>query len=289
MQSDIKKAKRISQIIGCLLLLLMLAVSLFSFFTGIFQKISVLSLLIKIFFKFLIFALPLLLAGVVLRHENIEIPKTEKQGSKKKAAIIVISSFGTIVLLECFYSAVFPEALPIIGISRGNSFFENILIGLLFTALPALMEELFFRGLILRSLCVFRTSLAVLISALAFALMHFSVNFFPLAFIFGLMIGTAYVSTGSVLSVILIHFLCNAFWVVSETVAIFWGDFYSTWIRGAITVCVLLSSVGLAALKDSLRVLFADDDQMSVPSSCVWSVPMIIFVVLAVWIQFFIL
>ena len=123
-------------------------------------------------------------------------------------------------------------------------------------------------------------------SALAFALLHFSVDFFPIAFIFGLLIGIVYVSTGSLFAVIAIHFLCHAFGFFAEAMVAFSLDPSSLLMQIFVTVCVLLASFGIPFVKDTMFALFSDDDEMSVPSSRIWGIPMIIFIVISVWAQF---
>ena len=146
------------------------------------------------------------------------------------------------------------------------------------------MEEVLFRGIILRSLRIFRASLAILMSAVVFALMHFSASVFPIAFLSGLILSMAYVSTGSLQSVIGIHFLCNAFWFLKETVGVYIPDAEGILTRSAFTIGVLLSSAGLPFLKENM-IAFFDDDEYAVPSSAVLTIPMILFLILSAGIQ----
>ena len=75
---------------------------------------------------------------------------------------------------------------------------------------PAFVEELLFRGIILKHLAPFGKASAVLASALLFGLMHQSVNQFFYATVAGLALGYVLLQTRSLWCCILIHF-CNNF------------------------------------------------------------------------------
>jgi hypothetical protein len=132
---------------------------------------------------------------------------------------------------------------------------------------------------------IFRPSLAVLMSALAFALMSFSVEGFPLYFVTGLLIAMAYTATGSLSAVIGISFLYKAFEFLEETVDVCMPDSYMLLMRGGLAVCVLLSASGLPYLKENMRAFFENDDEKAIPSSYFWTIPTILFVALAAGIQ----
>ncbi|MBQ8496799.1 MAG: CPBP family intramembrane metalloprotease [Clostridia bacterium] len=284
MTPDTKIPKRVSEAIGGALLLAMLLLLWISLLPE--TEISALPLLFRIVLKIAIFLFPALWLAVFLKRRKISPPKMTERASLNKSLMLMLSSAGLIVIIEILYTALFPTVITPVGVARENTLLENFLLFLSVSVVPAVTEEIFFRGVVLRSMRVFRTSLAILMSALVFALMHFSAPVFPLAFVCGLIFGMAYVSTGSVFSVIGIHFLCNAFWFLAETVNVYMPDGYSLLIRGAFTVCVLLSSTGLPFLKENTVAFFADDEY-AVSSSAVLSLPMMLFIGLAVGIQLF--
>ena len=167
-------------------------------------------------------------------------------------------------------------------------FFLYVLVFLLFlfsTIASSVAEEIFFRGFFLRNMRIFRPSLAVLMSALVFALMRFSVEGFPVYFVAGLLIGMAYVATNSLSTVIGISFLCKSFLFLEETVNVYSPDGYALLMQGGLAVCVLLSSSGLPYLKENMKAFFENDDENAIPSSYFWTVPTVLFVVLAAGIQ----
>lgn len=85
--------------------------------------------------------------------------------------------------------------------------------------LPAILEEVLFRGCVLRVLRPYGDFFAVFVSAVLFGLMHGNIRQIPFAFIVGLALGWLYVSTNSILLPMLVHFTNNALSVVMEYLA----------------------------------------------------------------------
>lgn len=80
----------------------------------------------------------------------------------------------------------------------------------LLAVLPAVFEELIYRGIILNGLRRFGAVNAVVISALLFALAHGSAMQFFYQFILGIVLGFVIIKTGSVIASMVVHFLNNA-------------------------------------------------------------------------------
>lgn len=116
----------------------------------------------------------------------------------------------------------FPELLqgsahPLIGIlnaiQRGEELGGSTLLryGLAFALVPALCEEIAFRGFVLRGLHLrFRPRNAVLLSAFFFALFHMNVFLFVPTFVLGVVLGLLTVRSRSLLPAIFFHFLHNS-------------------------------------------------------------------------------
>lgn len=88
-----------------------------------------------------------------------------------------------------------------------------VAIGLYFirsAILPALLEEMAFRGVLMQSLRRFGDAFALLTSAAVFALVHGNLVQAPNAFLMGLVMGYFVLRTGSLWTGILIHFVNNA-------------------------------------------------------------------------------
>ena len=88
---------------------------------------------------------------------------------------------------------------------------QEIVLSLFFLAvLPALCEELFFRGAILGAWERRGTVKGVWVSAMLFCLLHGSVAALPVHLLMGALLGFAVVRTGSLLAPVLIHLFYNA-------------------------------------------------------------------------------
>ena len=75
--------------------------------------------------------------------------------------------------------------------------------------LPALSEEIFFRGVLLKGLNKIKPVYAVLLVSLVFGLYHMSLSKFVYQFIFGASLCVLYMATESLLSCIVAHFINN--------------------------------------------------------------------------------
>ncbi len=86
-----------------------------------------------------------------------------------------------------------------------------LLANLIFLALlPAIFEELIFRGMILNGLKQYGKIKAVIISALLFALIHGSIDQTLYPIILGLIFGIVAIKTNSIIPTILMHFINNS-------------------------------------------------------------------------------
>lgn len=139
----------------------------------------------------------------------------------------------------------------------------------------------------MRALTVHRKLLALMVSALSFALMHFSIERFPIAFFCGLILGIAYLSTGSLGCAIFIHLFCNAIWYAVEIVRTLFASYYPTFMRIVFAACVLMIAAGMPVLKTTLGTVSGEDDEQAVSSAYFWSFPYIVFLVTAALVQVF--
>lgn len=88
---------------------------------------------------------------------------------------------------------------------------EAVLALIALVLIPAFCEELFFRGMLLRSLRSVASPVgAWLISSLAFALMHGSLSSLPGHLLIGLLLGLCMTATSSLLSCMVLHGAFNA-------------------------------------------------------------------------------
>ena len=74
---------------------------------------------------------------------------------------------------------------------------------------PAICEEFVFRGILLHEYAPYGKFCAITVSALAFAMLHFSVSGFLSYFFCGIVLGVAYYVTQNLFITILLHFISN--------------------------------------------------------------------------------
>lgn len=94
-----------------------------------------------------------------------------------------------------------------------TSYLLNLVI---IAVLPGILEEMVFRGCVLRLLRPYGDLFAVFVSALTFGLMHGNIRQIPFATIVGLVLGWLYVATNNIWIPITVHFLNNAVSVTME-------------------------------------------------------------------------
>ncbi len=87
---------------------------------------------------------------------------------------------------------------------------ESILV---YAFLPAVVEEIIFRGCILRG--IGGAGKGILVSAVLFALLHMNINQMCYALFMGLFFGVVVLVTGNVLSSLIMHFVFNLFSVLT--------------------------------------------------------------------------
>ncbi len=90
--------------------------------------------------------------------------------------------------------------------------------------LPALLEEMVYRGYILRTLRPYGDFYAVFLSSILFSLMHGNLRQIPFAFLVGLVLGFLYVQTNNIFIPIVIHFINNSISVSMEYLTFYLSD-----------------------------------------------------------------
>lgn len=162
-----------------------------------------------------------------------------------------------------------------IGIGLDNSVFERDGAGnfaeytldiISIAILPAIIEELFFRGILLRELLPYGKGFAITVSAVFFASVHGSLEQMAYSFVYGLLFAVIAVKTGSIVTGVIIHFLNNAFsctWdlllklLPESTFNILFGTVSVLMITAGLVLCVyLIGKGGFDIGKD-------DDDALS--------------------------
>lgn len=125
--------------------------------------------------------------------------------------------------------------------------------------LPALLEEMIYRGYILRTLRPYGDLFAVVISSLLFSLMHGNLRQVPFAFLVGFVLGLLYVCTNNIWLPIAVHFANNAISVLMEYFSFSLpqashGLFYTLVIYGLVALGMLCLAILMLVYLKRLRL-----------------------------------
>lgn len=144
--------------------------------------------------------------------------------SKPDLKLLVVF-FGLFYGVSMFSSSLIEfieQSLKLIGVNPiqpdyqvPNSIFEIIIFVISMTFMPAIFEELFFRGLILHNLRRFGDTFAIIVSSLLFGFVHQTIPQAINAVILGLLFGFFVVKSGSLWTSIILHFINNSITVVA--------------------------------------------------------------------------
>ena len=133
----------------------------------------------------------------------------------KYVAYCVLLGISTLFLLAGVLNY-FQLWMNKIGFSGGQLSYELDSVGKYFISLislavlPAICEELVFRGILTTSLKQKSPLFAVVISSIMFAIFHFSPSQLLYPLCFGLILGIVYLRTNNIIFPILLHFINNA-------------------------------------------------------------------------------
>ncbi|MBE6547241.1 MAG: CPBP family intramembrane metalloprotease [Ruminococcaceae bacterium] len=97
-----------------------------------------------------------------------------------------------------------------------DELYEMLLLFLSTAVVPALVEEILFRGVVMTALLPFGGTVAIFGSALLFALMHGNILQFFYTALMGVVLGYVYFRTRSIWCGVLIHFFNNALSVLQQ-------------------------------------------------------------------------
>ena len=138
----------------------------------------------------------------------------------------VLASLGVCMLANvvasyfvAFFESLGAEDAPPPSFLEPNS--QSLLVNIVvFALLPALLEEMVFRGYVLRALRRYGDWSAIVVSAVLFGLMHGNISQIPFALIVGLALGWLYVATENIWLAVSVHFTNNAFSFLLEYLSI---------------------------------------------------------------------
>lgn len=96
-------------------------------------------------------------------------------------------------------------------VARAKGTGEIIFLILAYCLLPAVCEELVFRGILCAEYNRYGAVISITVSALFFAMLHFSFALFLTYFVLGALLAAVWYTTRSLLATVLLHFLYNLF------------------------------------------------------------------------------
>ena len=211
-----------------------------------------------------------LLPFIVLAHFFRQ-PLRLKNPTKQKIYLSDLLLFTVFAFVLCFSCNIVPNLISYAaGIDANSSYIFNPLDYLAMALIPAIIEEIAFRGFILGGFCEYGLKFAVLISAIIFAMSHTSLTAVIYSFLCGIILACLYLKTNSLIACIAVHFLCNA---LTITCGLF-QDLYNV----AIGVCIVISVIIFVILKLRKKAIFPQEPQKSdiLPFKTTLTNPMIV-------------
>ncbi len=200
-----------------------------------------------------------LLAPFVLYSKYVRIPSSMAVPLKRPSSRLVLPAVfvGLGMSVMGAYSAASISAVfsafgywpssPDLTVPSG--IFATILFFVNSAVLPALLEEVVFRGIVMQSLRRFGDAFALLASSIIFAAVHGNFVQAPSAFLVGLAMGYFVLLTGSLRIAMVIHFINNAVAVISSILTLYAGDSIQLAVTYGIYLCyMLLGLIGLLLL-----------------------------------------
>lgn len=134
------------------------------------------------------------------------------------------------MLLSVFMYRISPEAFASSAVTEYAAFalndrlFDGIYLVVAFAVLPAMTEEFLFRGVVIGEYERHGAVIAVTVSAVAFAMSHFSLIRFPVYLAAGLVLGSVLFTTRSVIAAIFVHAIYNAAVLLGERTILYIAD-----------------------------------------------------------------
>lgn len=200
---------------------------------------------------------------------------------------ICIAGISIIFCASILNSIIMSLICSFLGITPDMSLFETEINGihsfvLLFIStaiIPALVEEFLFRGVILKNLLPYGKTVAIVISALLFSLMHTNFFQFFYTFIAGLVLGYVFLRTGSIWCSVLIHFINNFIAVLTEVFYYYMSEEAATMMQyllhsvivffGIIALILLVRKEGRAKTENDLRKgsVYGVTESIAIPES----------------------
>jgi membrane protease YdiL (CAAX protease family) len=129
------------------------------------------------------------------------------------ASVLIVSGSG---LIGAGMNALFPEAFSASSSTAAAGSADSFYYVIAFAVVPAITEEVLFRGIILTEFTSKGVFCAVTVSSLAFAMSHFSFVRFPVYLFSGLVLAAVTFAARSLIAAVIVHLVNNIFVVFFE-------------------------------------------------------------------------
>ncbi len=208
--------------------------------------------------QLLIFALP---TWLYLRKQSDATPASLRLTLPARSAIpLIILALPTVIVGTVLLSVIFGSAETASGgfrlydtfSSELGGFWNGVYLVIVYAALPALCEEIIFRGLLIAEYQRYGALSACILSSLLFGMLHFDLQLLPVYFFAGLALALLTYTTRSLLSAIAVHFAFNLFGIfIHPYLTVFYQTTGSRTLFVIMTVALLLLSAALFCLATS--------------------------------------
>lgn len=149
--------------------------------------------------------------GKTVHAFGLSLEVNEERGALSILAIVFLGCAFCFIAsyVNSLLAPISDEVSDAISTSGLNSGYKLVLMFISTAIIPAFVEELLFRGLILSQIKPYSTLGAILISAILFGLMHQTTFQFFYTTVLGVILAVVRIKTGSIWPCILVHFFNN--------------------------------------------------------------------------------
>lgn len=235
-----KKIKSLGSISGTILLVLLGISFIFSYllllpnFQKLYETNLTFSSAFAIFYSVISVGGAFFVGSKLFKHNKSlkRIPYNPPE-DKAKAGLLILMGFGGCLIAN--YVTVFLRAIgegmgiysTYTSLQDPSSTLDVIMIFISSAIVPPLVEEFALRGVLLQSLRKYGDTFAIITSAFVFGIFHGNAVQIPFAFLCGLVIGYAVISTESLWTGIIIHALMNAMSGISSALIYYFDEYVS--------------------------------------------------------------
>lgn len=169
------------------------------------------------------------------------------------AAVFMLSA---VVLVSMFMYNTFPDQFEASAVTEyaafamNSRFFDALYLIIVFAVLPAVTEEFLFRGVIVGEYDRYGAVIASVMSAVVFAMSHFSLARFPVYFVSGMILSSVLFATRSIFATTLIHIANNVVVLLCEKYVLHIVD------KQNISLVLLIIILGAVAILSAMLMCY---------------------------------